>query len=255
MGTWRTFDVRGLDAAYERCRETVTTALDSGAILFDSSPMYGEAERVLAGTLAGRRERAIVATKVWTQSPSEGRRQIAQALRWFGGTVDIYQIHNLVGWHDHLPVLEEKRAQGSIRAIGATHYSASAFGELIRVMETGRIQAIQIPYNAADRTVERDVLPLASELGIGVIVMQPLGSGNLVRHPPPPDRLARLKALGISTWAQALLKWVLSDSRAHSVIPATSKVERMRENAAAGDPPWLDDETREYVGSLARAMR
>src|SRR5688500_218906 len=109
MGTWRTFDVRGLDVAYERCRDTVTAALESGATLFDSSPMYGEAERVLAGTLAGRRERAIVATKVWTQSPSEGKRQIAQAVRWFGGTVDVYQVHNLVAWQEHLPVLEEKR--------------------------------------------------------------------------------------------------------------------------------------------------
>jgi aryl-alcohol dehydrogenase-like predicted oxidoreductase len=97
MGTWRTFDVRGRGAE-ERCRRIVDAALVGGADLFDSSPMYGQAERILTETLRGRRERAIVTTKVWSGSVREGRRQIERALGWCGGYVDIYQIHNLVAW-------------------------------------------------------------------------------------------------------------------------------------------------------------
>jgi aryl-alcohol dehydrogenase-like predicted oxidoreductase len=250
MGTWETFDVRG-DADVAARRAIIDAALAAGTTLFDTSPMYGESERVLAITLGGRREEAIVADKVWTSSLREGRQQMRHALEWFGGRVDIYQIHNLAAWREHLPALEELRARGAVRVIGATHYQHRAFGELVTVMETGRVQMIQIPYGAADRAVERDVLPLAEELGLGVLVMQPLGGGALVRRPPPARDLERLAPFGVRTWAQALLKWILSDRRAHCVIPATSKVDHVVENAAAGKAPWFDQETREYVAGLA----
>jgi aryl-alcohol dehydrogenase-like predicted oxidoreductase len=250
MGTWRTFDVRG--AADEASRRgIVDAALASGSRLFDSSPMYGEAERVLGAALAGRRREAIVATKVWSSSPATGRRQIESSLRFFDGYVDIYQLHNLVAWRQHLPVLEALRAEGKIRVIGATHYSHGAFPELLEVMATGRVQQIQIPYNALDREVERDVLPAAADRGVGVLVMRPFGEGALVRRPPPPERLAPLLPFGVRTWPQALLKWILSEPRIHAVIPATSKIHRVTENAAAGDPPWLDAEARRLVSDLA----
>lgn len=181
MGTWRTFDVRG-SAAEANARQIVDVAVGSGVRLFDSSPMYGEAERVLGLALQGRREDALVATKVWAQTPAEGRRQIDRALKFFGGRVDVYQIHNLVSWRKHLPVLEEMLERGTIRAVGATHYSASAFGELRRVMETGRVSVIQIPYNPLERDVERELLPLAAERRIGVIVMRPFAEGGLMRR-------------------------------------------------------------------------
>src|SRR6478672_9883783 len=142
-------------------------------------------------------------------------------------------------WRGHLPELERIRDTGAIAAIGATHYSPSAFGELTQVMTSGRITAIQIPYNPLEREVERIVLPLASDLGLGVVVMRPFGEGHLLRTPPPASALGPLSAFGIRTWAQALLKWSLSDPRCHVVIPATSHPERMRENAEAGKPPWL----------------
>ncbi len=93
--------------------------------------MYGEAERVLGQALEGRRAETLVATKVWTRGVEEGRVQIERALRLFGGRVDLYQIHNLVAWRAHLPVLERLRDEGRVGAIGATHYSAGAFGELV----------------------------------------------------------------------------------------------------------------------------
>jgi aryl-alcohol dehydrogenase-like predicted oxidoreductase len=253
MGTWRTFDVRGAAAGAERER-IVTAALDAGATLFDSSPMYGEAERVLARALDGRRERATVATKVWHQDAREGRRQIDRALAWYGGRVEIYQIHNLVGWRQYLPVLEALRDEGAVRVVGATHYSHQAFRELADVMRTGRVQQVQLPYSAADRLAERELLPLTAELGLGVLVMRPFGEGALLRRAPHARALAPLAPFGVTTWAQALLKWILSDPRVHCAIPATSHAERITENAAAGSPPWFDGETRDYVRRLAERV-
>ena len=252
MGTGQTLDVRGAEGE-RRAHEIVAEALGAGARFVDSSPMYGEAERVLGEALAGGRDDAIVATKVWTPDDAEAERQVQRALGWYGGRVDLYQVHNLVGWRKRLTLLERERDRGTVVAIGATHYSPSAFGELAEVMRTGRISAIQIPYNPHERDVEREILPLAQDLGLGVVVMRPLGGGRLVRDDPGPAALEPLRAFGVETWGQALLKWVLSDPRCHVAIPATSRPGRMRENAAAGAPPWLDDEARAYVARLAGA--
>ena len=250
MGTWQTFDVRG-DAAEQNVRAVVDSAVAAGTTLFDSSPMYGEAERVLGGALAGRRDEVLVATKVWTDDDAEADAQIERALGWLGGRIDVYQVHNLVAWPKRLATFERLRDEGKVGAIGATHWQASRFGELEEVMRTGRIGAIQIPYNPIEREVERRVLPLADELGIGVLVMRPLAKGELLRRPPSPDELRPLEPFGVTTWPQALIKWVLSDPRCHVAIPATSRPERPAENAAAGAPPWFGSDERELVARLA----
>jgi aryl-alcohol dehydrogenase-like predicted oxidoreductase len=214
--------------------------------------MYGQAERVLGLALRGRRERAFVATKIWTSSPDDGRQQAERALSYYDGRVDLYQVHNLVNWPAQLDLLERLRAGGQVGLIGATHYSSGAFAELARVMQSGRIQAIQVPYNPLEREVESEILPLASQLGLGVLLMRPLGQSGVVGNPPPAAELRPLERFGVRSWAQALLKWCLSDPRVHVAIPATSSPEHMRANIAAGDPPWLDDEARTRVASLAR---
>ncbi len=249
MGTWRTFDVHG-PRSEENARSVVDAALAEGANFFDSSPMYGEAERVLGQALAGRRNAALVATKIWAASAAEGREQSQRSLEFFGGWVDLYQVHNLVNWQAQLSLLERLRHEGRVRAIGATHYAAGAFGELRRVMESGRITAVQVPYNPQQREVEDFILPLAADLGLGVVVMRPFGEGSLLRHAPSPAELQPLRAFGVSTWPQALIKWILSDSRCHVTIPATSRPERMAENARAGNPPWFGPEERALVARL-----
>lgn len=246
LGTWRTFD-----GDLATAREVVDAAAESGARLVDSSPMYGDAERTLGAALGDRRDDAIVATKIWTNDPAEARRQYDDQLEWFGGRIDIEQVHNLVAWQEHLPWLERERDAGRIARLGVTHYSSSAFGELARALRTGRFDVVQLPLNAIDRASERDLLPLAVELGIPVIVMEPLGAGRLVRRPPRREALDPLRPFGVETWAQALLKWVLSDERVDVAIPATTHPERVRENAAAGSPPWFGPDERRYVEKLA----
>ena len=240
LGTWRTSNTAAV----------VDAALESGAEVFDSSPMYGDAERLLGEALEERRDEAFVATKIWSQSPEEGRGQAERALAFYG-RVDLYQVHNLVAWRDQLLLIESLRAEGLVRHTGATHYSPAAFGELAQVMRTHRLDSVQVPYNPRERFVERDILPLAEELGIGVVVMRPLGEGDLLRRPPGPHELAPLRDFGVETWPQALLKWVLSDPRVTLAIPATSKPERMVENARAGEPPWLGPDERALVERLA----
>ncbi|MGE3957263.1 MAG: aldo/keto reductase [Vicinamibacterales bacterium] len=251
MGTWNTFDVTGREAE-ANTRAVLDAAFEGGARVFDSSPMYGEAERVLGRGLAGRRDEAIVATKVWTRSTVDGIRQIARAMGYFGGRVELYQVHNLVNWQGHLDTLEAEREAGRVREIGATHYSPAAFTELATVMRTGRISFIQVPYNPFEREVERTILPMAADLGLGVIVMRPFAEGRLFTHVPSPDALAPLAPFNVKTWAQAMLKWVLSDPRCHVAIPATAKPSRMAENARAGAPPWFGVEERAYVAGLAQ---
>ena len=249
MGTWHTFDVRGA-AADERTRVT-DAAFETGATFFDSSPMYGEAERVLGHTLRGRRRRAIVATKVWTSDDAEAEQQMTAALRYFDRRVDVYQIHNLVSWRTRLDQLQRLEEAGAIRVIGITHYSASAFDELLRVMKDPRVRAIQVPYNPRERTVESRILPAAADSGLGVIVMRPFGEGSLLRSPASRDALAPLAPFGITSWPQALLKWILSDRRCHVAIPATSSPDHLRANASAGAPPWLGPDERAYISRLA----
>jgi diketogulonate reductase-like aldo/keto reductase len=245
LGTWNTFV-----ADEGRARSVVRAALDAGIRSFDSSPMYGGAEASLAAALEGRRADAQVLTKIWSHDPGEARRQLAAQLRWYG-RIEVEQVHNLVGWQEYLPWLEEERAAGRVGRIGVTHYSPGAFAELERALRTGRFETVQIPLNPHERECERVLLPLAAELGIAVIVMRPLGEGALVRRGPSPADLAPLAEFGITTWAQALLKWALSDPRVDLVIPATSRTERAAENAAAGEPPWLGREERAYVERLA----
>jgi diketogulonate reductase-like aldo/keto reductase len=247
LGTWNTFD-----RDKELAREVVGAALDAGCRLFDSSPMYGGAEESLSAALEGRRDQAAIATKIWADSVEDGRRQFRDQLRWFGH-VEIEQVHNLVAWEEHLPWLESERDAGRIGRLGVTHWQASAFGELARALRSGRFSVLQVPYNPLERECEDELLPLAAELGVAVIAMRPLGDKSRLPNPPPAEKLEPLRELGVSSWPQALLKWALSDERIDAVIPATRNPDHVRENAAAGKPPWLSEQERRLVEQLAQA--
>jgi aryl-alcohol dehydrogenase-like predicted oxidoreductase len=158
LGTSRTFE-DDVDLA----RVVVDAALEAGCRLFDTSPMYGS-EQALGIALEARRGEATIATKIWADSVEEGRRQFEDQLRWFG-RVEVEQVHNLVAWEEHVPWLEAERNAGRIDRLGVTHWQASAFPELARALRTERFATLQVPYNPLERECERELLPLAKELG------------------------------------------------------------------------------------------
>jgi aryl-alcohol dehydrogenase-like predicted oxidoreductase len=251
VGTARVFNVRG-DPDQARCEAVVDAALDSDSNLFDTSPMYGEAERVLAMALSDRRADTLVATKVWARTRAVGEQQIEQALAWFGH-LDLYQVHNALGVEDYLPMLAALRRGGRVRAVGVSHYLPSAYPQLLELMRTRKVDVVQIPYHPGERSAEEEILPEADRLGIGVIVMMPFATGRLLERAPPDETLAPLAEVGVHSWPQALLKWSLSDPRVSCVIPATSRPEHMRANAAAGEPPWLSIPQRRLIEDLVAA--
>jgi diketogulonate reductase-like aldo/keto reductase len=247
LGTYKTFlDDERLAA------EVVGAALDVGTTVFDSSPMYGAAESSLGSALPARRADAVVATKIWANSVEEGRAQYAAQLRLFG-RVEIEQIHNLAAWRGQLPWLEAERDAGRIDRLGVTHWDPGSFRELEQALRTGRFDTVQIPLNPRERECEERILPLAEELGVAVIVMRPLGGAGaaLLRRAPADGALEPLRAFGVETWAQALLKWCLADPRVDLLIPATSRPARTIENAAAGSGSSFGPEERRLVERLA----
>ena len=163
----------------------------------------------------------------------------------------MFQVHNLVEWRTRLDQLEARRDRGQLDIVAATHWQASAFGELEDVMRTGRVAAIQVPYNPHERDVERRILPLAQELGIGVILMRPFAAGGLVGRARRPPTWRRSPRSACATWPQALLKYGLSHPATAVSIPATTRPERMAENAAAGDGPWFGPAEKALVERLA----
>jgi diketogulonate reductase-like aldo/keto reductase len=247
LGTWSTF---GGDA--QLAREVVDAAFEAGTRFVDTSPMYGGAERALGAALDGRRDEAVVATKIWAHSVEEGREQFARQLEWYGGRVEVEQVHNLVLWREQLEWLEAERAAGRIGRLGVTHYDASAFDSLAEALRTKRFEVLQVPYNPWERDCERELLPLAAELGVAVIAMRPLGGSGEDRRRRVELTPAQRDELGVGSWAEALLRWALADERIDSVIPATSKPERARANARAGDDRRFTDEQRALVERLAQ---
>ena len=251
LGTARTFDVASPPDIAVR-RRIIDQCVDRHVTFIDSSPMYGQSEAVIGLTTEGRREKFQLATKVWCQGRARGEAQIANSFRLLKTDyIDVLQIHNLLDWRTHLMTLERLRDEGKIGLIGITHYATSMYSTMMEIMHSGRIDAIQIPYNVRERSCEAKLLPLAQERGIGVIVMEPLAKGRYVRGLRRPPDLAPLVAFGIRTWGQALLAWVLGDPRISVAIPATSRPERIAENALAGSVGRLPQELRDYIGCEA----
>ena len=248
-GTYVGFDQAPASAGYAELPAVVDALFAAGGSVIDSSPMYGRAEATTGEILAadGRRAKAFVATKVWTQGRAEGVRQMQASMHLLASPrIDLMQIHNLVDWQVHLATLRAWKQQGLVRYIGITHYTASAYPQVEAVLRAEKLDFLQINYSIDDRTAEARLLPLAAERGVAVIVNMPFGGGGLLRGLLEKPLPAWAAEIGCKTWSQVLLKFVLSHPAVTCVIPGTRRRAHMEENAAAGlgatpDPKfWLD---------------
>jgi len=257
MGSWITFNV-GDDPALRADRVEVLRAFfDRGGAVIDSSPMYGSSEDVIGHCLARLENDSALfsATKVWTPFQWLGRKQMAESEGlWGTKRFDLMQVHNLLDWEAQLETLTAWKAEGRVRYIGMTTSHGSRHDEMAEIMRTRPIDFVQFTYNILDREAEARLLPIAAERGLGVLANRPFRRGDLIdrlqSYPLPPWA----DEFGAATWPQFLLKFIVSHPAVTAAIPATSRVDHMRENMGACVGRLPDPVTRtrmiKYVESL-----
>jgi diketogulonate reductase-like aldo/keto reductase len=256
LGTWRAFDVGGSAAEQAPLEEVLRRLVELGGRVVDSSPMYGAAESVVGDLAAklGMTDQLFLATKVWTHGHGPGVAQMEQSLRRLRrGRLDLMQIHNLLDWRTHLRMLREWQEAGRIRYLGVTHYTASGYDELERVLRGESLDFAQINYSLGEREAERRILPLARDRGVAVIVNRPFLDGGLfqrVRGRALPSWAAEL---GCESWAQFFLKWIVAHPAVTCVIPGTSRPEHVADNMKAAVGVLPDSATRERMAALVAA--
>ncbi|WP_157272080.1 aldo/keto reductase [Azohydromonas aeria] len=237
LGTWITFNVGRDTELREECTRVVEAFFAGGGRLIDSSPMYGSSQEVVGQALRtlSARDRVFAADKVWIGNGREGPAQIEASRNYWGlPRFDLLQVHNLLAWEEHLPTLQRMKAAGRLRYVGITTSEGRRHAELERVMASKPLDFVQLTYNPVDREAEQRLLPLAAERGIAVIVNRPFRQGDLTRRlarRPLPDWAGA--ELGATSWAQLILKFIVSHPAVTCVIPATTRVAHVRENLAA----------------------
>lgn len=247
FGTWQAFDIGDNPTARAEREDVLKLLFEAGGKLVDSSPMYGRSEGVVGDLLAkmGARDKAFLATKVWTWGREQGIGQMEQSMaRFKTDTIDLMQIHNLVDWRTHLKTLRAWKEQKRFRYIGITHHTDAALDDLMEVMQSEPIDFVQMAYSIRVRNAEERLLPLAADKGVAVIVNRPYEGGGALRAVRGETLPEWAAEFGIASWAQFFLKYVLSHPAVTCVIPGTSKVEYAVDNLAAGHGRLPDAATR-----------
>ncbi len=257
LGSWITFNVGNNPKLLDASSDVMAAFFESGGRLIDSSPMYGSSQATIGYGLKklGMPDALFSADKVWTSSAGNGGPQIeASRGHWGVPNFDLVQVHNLVAWRAHLELLQTMKAAGNVRYIGITTSHGRRHAELEDIMASQPIDFVQLTYNVEDREAEQRLLPLARERGIAVIVNRPFQRGYLVERlssMPLPNWVAET---GASSWAQFLLKFVISHPAVTCAIPATSQVEHVRENLAAASGILPDTALRQRMADYVRQL-
>jgi aryl-alcohol dehydrogenase-like predicted oxidoreductase len=250
LGTWQTFDVGSAPADRTPLADVIRVLFEAGGSVIDSSPMYGRSEGVTGDLLAaaGSRDKAFVATKVWTTGRTAGIAQMEQSLKLLRtDRIDLMQIHNMLDWQTHLPTLQAWKKEGRIRLLGITHYTEGAHGALEAVLRRGGFDFVQVDYAIDDRGVESRLLKFAADNGIAVLINRPFGGGDLMRRLAGRKLPGWARDIGCTSWAQILLKFVLANPAVTTVIPGTSKPDHMRDNIQAGLGDYPDAALRQKM--------
>ena len=255
LGTWITFNVGEDPVLRDECAAVMESFFEAGGRVIDSSPMYGSAQAVIGHGLEklGRPKTLFSADKVWISDGDEGRAQINRSRRlWTVPRFSLMQVHNLLGWEAHLETLQAMKAAKEIRYVGITTSEGRRHDLFERVMATQKLDFVQVTYNPLDREVEQRILPLAKERGIGIMVNRPFRQGALTRRlerEPLPGWAAEV---GAETWAQLILKFILSHPTVTVAIPATTKPYHARENMRAASDPLPDEKFRARIAAHIR---
>jgi aryl-alcohol dehydrogenase-like predicted oxidoreductase len=245
LGTWITFNVGDDPVAQEQRTAVLRAFFAAGGGMIDSSPMYGSAQAVIGRGLQdlGHPPGLFAADKVWT--PFAGPAQIEQSRRLWGvPRFDLLQVHNLLAWESHLQTLKAMKAEGELRYLGITTSEGRRHDEFERIMRREPLDFVQFTYNVLDREAEARLLPLARDRGIAVIANRPFRQGALTEALEPHPLPGWAAEIGCDSWAMALLKFILSEPGVTCAIPATSRVDHLRENMGAARQPLPDQALR-----------
>ncbi len=254
MGTWQTFDVGTSAAERGPLREVLAAFVSLGGKLIDSSPMYGRSEEVVGDLAAefGLRPKLFVATKVWTSGKVAGVTQMEDSMRKLKASpIDLIQVHNLVDVDAHLDTLRAWKAEGRVRYIGVTHYTASGHAAVAKILSSQSVDFVQINYSVGEREAEQHLLPLAREKGVAVIANRPFAAGDLFRRLQSKPLPTWVKDIDCDSWAQVLLKFVISHPAVTCAIPATAKVSHLKDNMKAGLGRLPDERLRAKIAAEA----
>jgi diketogulonate reductase-like aldo/keto reductase len=257
LGTWITFNVGDDPMLKDECAGVMAAFFEAGGRMIDSSPMYGSSQPVIGYGLQklGRPSALFSAEKVWTSSAAAGPAQIEQSRRFWGvPKFDLVQVHNLLTWKAHLQTLFQMKAAGTLRYVGITTSEGRRHDLIEQIMRNEPIDFVQFSYNVVDREAEARLLPLALERGIAVIVNRPFRQGaltNRLKNAPLPEWAVEL---GVSSWAQLMLKFILSHPAVTVAIPATTRVDHVRENLAAAAGPMPDLAMRQRISAQVKAL-
>jgi len=257
IGTYQTFDVGPNAPERAELKQVLLEFAASGGSIIDSSPMYGEAERVvgdLTGEL-GNRDRYFFATKVWTRGRDAGIREMERSLQLMRTTrMDLMQVHNLLDLDVHTRTLKAWKADGKIRYLGITHYHSGAYADLEKLIKTNTYDTVQFNYSMSEREAETRLLPACSDAGVAVIVNRPFAQANLfgrVKGKPLPAWASEFDCV---SWAQFFLKYLLGHPAVTCVIPGTRRVAHLKDNMQAGMGRLPDAAQRkrmlEYLNTL-----
>lgn len=248
LGSWITFNVGTDQPARTNCAEVMRNFFAAGGRLIDSSPMYGSSQGVIGEGLAqlGLGKPVFAADKVWTSSPGQAQVEASRQL-WRVPRFDLLQVHNLLAWERQLPLLQAMKAAGRLRYVGITTSEGRRHGDMERIMREHRIDFAQFSYNPADREAEQRLLPLARERGVAVLVNRPFREGALLQRLQRTPLPAWAAQIDCASWAQLVLKFIVSHPAVTCVIPATSQVGHVRENMAAAGGPMPDEALRKRI--------
>ncbi|XSG84696.1 MAG: aldo/keto reductase [Methylohalobius sp. ZOD2] len=249
MGTSRTFNVAGDPQSMAQLSAVLDAFFDHGGALIDSSPMYGNAERVLGELLSqAERKDLFAATKVWIDGKQAGVEQMEQSRRLWGvDRFDLMQIHNLRDWRTHLETLKACKAEGRVRYIGITTSHGHDHEELAAILEREPFDFVQFSFNIANRIAEERLLPLAADRGMATLINRPFQRGDLFRRIQGKALPDWATDYDIASWGQFFLKFIASHPAVTCVIPATSKVDHMVDNMGANYGRLPDAETRQRM--------
>jgi diketogulonate reductase-like aldo/keto reductase len=257
LGSWITFNVGEDPMLREECAAVMAAFFEAGGRMIDCSPMYGSSQDTIGYGLRklGHPAALFSAEKVWTSRAEGGPQQIEETRqRWGVQRFDLLQVHNLVAWEPHLDTLFAMKSEGRLRYVGITTSEGRRHDAIERLMSSQPIDFVQITYNVLDREVEARILPLAAERRISVIVNRPFRQGALLRDLEGQPLPAWAGEAGAASWPQFVLKFITSHPAVTCAIPATTRVDHLRENMAAAIGPFPDQRLRTRMAEYVRQL-